>query len=1311
MPTPARRRFGPIWSPRLARFVAVACVVATAGVPAAAGPATAAPVPPSPAAPAAAQGPTHTVTLLTGDRVEYTEQSTGQPRVVVDPADRPDAAPVTFTTAALTGPGGRPALYVVPSDADPSLAAGTLDRELFNVRELTRQGLDDSAARELPLIATYDTAPATTALPGSRLTRKLPAVRGQALRVDRTRGAEFWRTVGPPRPTGGRAPAALQRGVRKLWLDRRVTAALDQSVPQIGAPTAWQAGFDGTGVTVAVLDTGADPDHPDLAGKIVGSSDFTDSGTTADGHGHGTHCASIIVGSGAASDGRYRGVAPGAKLMVGKVLADDGTGLDSWVMDGMDWAAHSGARVISMSLGGEPTDGTDPLSQQIDALTAETGALFVVAAGNSGGSVTVGSPGTASTALTVGAVDKQNRLADFSSRGPRLGDGAAKPEIVAPGVNIVAARAAGTSLGTPVSDRYTALSGTSMATPHVAGAAAILAQEHPSWHAEQLKDGLVSSSADVGVTWSAQGTGRVDVARAVRTDVTGSAVVNLGRMAAASGTARNPVRYANGGTAPVTLNLRLALTGWNRQPAPTALGTLSAGTVTVPAGGSASVDLVVNPAAGAGEYGGTVLATTADGAVAVRTLVSAYIAPPTANVTVRITDQRGKPAPFASVTLVDAGNDPATGNDPFTAPLTGVFVANGTGTAEVRRGAVLTAMASLTSFAVDGRRTDMLVSPEVTVNGDTVIDLDARKGQQHRVGTGDPTDELAKATEVVRTTAGAIASMVAFTRADPDTVTYVTPVPKASLGDLDTYDKRTLADAGLRMSAKPPSGTAAVTLHPRYDPYATPAKLPGDRTLAVTWIGQGTSADIAGADLTGRLALAGIRIPDGTANPLGYASQAANAANQAAAKAGAVATAVFVDAPGAVALPRPGSAPVPQLFLTRDEGTQLRGWVGAGPLSVTLTGNPSPRTNTNLLYTARGVPAGGTDTAVPAQLASIPTRYHADKSMTYEKNWYAFGTRSLVAFRERVLFTAPAARVEYVGPADATVRWTRWTTQNDQAPNRPPLIASLISQDTYATGGRLLPEERWYEGPILEGEPGTNPTAACGLCRGGPDGNLLIPAWHLGDSTDGHAVQSWPDYRSDVHLFRGSTEIPAQPLSNSLPMPTFRLPSTVDTYRMVVDGPTPWNPSVRPVQHTTTEWTFRSAPPQAPGATCPGVLGGTCTHQPLIQVKYRLGLDLTNRVQVGAPLTFTVSAQLPAGASGGPVTGLWLWSSSDAGASWRPARVQSVSPGQFQVTVVNPPAGGDGSVWLRTEAWDGAGDRVRQTVQGAYFLAVPAAGR
>src|SRR5262249_50823736 len=150
----------------------------------------------------------------------------------------------------------------------------------------------------------------------------------------------------------------------------RVHATIDPWVAQIHAPEAWAAGYDGAGTTVAVLDTGYDPTHPDLAGIVTGTANFTTDASVVDGNGHGTHVASTIAGTGAASAGLHGGVAPGARLAIGKVLDASGTGQDSWVLAGMQWAVASGADVVNMSLGGDVGDGTDPLSRAIDELSA-----------------------------------------------------------------------------------------------------------------------------------------------------------------------------------------------------------------------------------------------------------------------------------------------------------------------------------------------------------------------------------------------------------------------------------------------------------------------------------------------------------------------------------------------------------------------------------------------------------------------------------------------------------------------------------------------------------------------------------------------------------------------------------------------------------------------------------------------------------------------------------------------------------------------------------------------------------------------------
>ncbi|RIQ22520.1 S8 family peptidase, partial [Jiangella rhizosphaerae] len=447
------------------------------------------------------------------------------------------------------------------------------------------------------------------ALPAAAAGVPLDSIDAAAVTVDPAGAADFWATL-----AGGRN--RLAAGIERVWLDPAVTVALDESVPQIGGDAARAAGLDGTGVTVAVLDTGIDATHPDVAGRIVAGRSFIPGEELTDGHGHGTHVASTVAGTGAASGGRFAGVAPGADLVIGKVLSDGGSSVGSSVIAGMEWAAvEEDADIVSMSLGGGPTDGTDPLSQAVDALTEQTGALFVIAAGNAGRDFAVGSPGTAGAALTVGAVDRDDHLASFSSRGPRRGDYAIKPEITAPGVAIGAARAAGTSMPNAVhiDEHYTRVSGTSMATPHVAGAAAILAQQHPGWTAQQLKAALVAGADDGGYTVYEQGAGRVDVARAIGQQVQVSpATADFGflRLPAEGDPPTRTLTYTNPTDAPVTLELAAAARDEDGGAVPTGAVTLDRDSIEVPAGGSATVVVTfdqhaVEPAL----YTGSVVAT------------------------------------------------------------------------------------------------------------------------------------------------------------------------------------------------------------------------------------------------------------------------------------------------------------------------------------------------------------------------------------------------------------------------------------------------------------------------------------------------------------------------------------------------------------------------------------------------------------------------------------------------------------------------------------------------------------------------------
>jgi hypothetical protein len=542
------------------------------------------------------------VTLITGDRVTLHRGGALEVR------RGPGRENIRFSTTRRDGH-----VSVIPSDAAPLLQAGRVDPRLFDVTTLVEFGYDDRRA-DLPLIVSGGNLRATRTLPGG-----LSAVRAD-------RNGATWTTL-----TG--ATTARRGAATKIWLDGLMQPTLETSVPQIGAPAAWQAGYDGKGTTVAVLDTGIDGAHPDLAGRVTTAQNFTEGEEDdRDQVGHGTHVAATIAGK--------QGVAPGATLLSGKVCVLYGCA-ESWMLAGMQWAAEQGADVVNMSIGGPDSPGLDPMEEAVQSLTEQYGTLFVIAAGNSGqrGDRTVESPGSADSALTVGAVDKRDGLAVFSSRGPRVGDSALKPEITAPGVDIVAAEAGTTG--------RIAMSGTSMATPHVAGAAAILAQQHPDWQADLLKSTLVGSAkpgADIPVT--AQGAGRVDLARAVTQTVSASPVtLNYGLQQWPHQDDQPLVQtltYRNSGTADLTLSLT----------AP-GLVALSAPTVTVPAGGTASVTATVDTSRPMddGFHSGLVTATAGD--LVVRTPFGVEREVESYDIDLDVRDRVGAPAANGYLTLVD----------------------------------------------------------------------------------------------------------------------------------------------------------------------------------------------------------------------------------------------------------------------------------------------------------------------------------------------------------------------------------------------------------------------------------------------------------------------------------------------------------------------------------------------------------------------------------------------------------------------------------------------------------------------------------
>ncbi|MCX4536892.1 S8 family serine peptidase [Streptomyces sp. NBC_01669] len=1239
----------------LTALLATVCVAGTLGIPAIA----AAEAPAARASQPQQNGPvvaTHTLTLVTGEVVTLERHANGLQAATVEPA--PDGTPAAFSTIKVGDE-----VYVIPDKAQPYLDANELDRELFNVTKLVEYGYDDAHRRAVPLMATFAGAPGKAgkalkqaAPAGSVKADELPSANAVALRASKKKATTFWEAVDDDSAAATKAPK-LADGIKKLWLDRPVKVTLDQSVPQIGAPEAWAKGYDGTGTKVAVLDTGVDPNHPDVAGRVKKTQNFTDDPDAVDHHGHGTHVASTIAGSGAASGGKYKGVAPGADLYIGKVLNNAGSGPQSGVIAGMEWAVAQGADVVSMSLGSEaPSDGTDPISEAVNQLTASSGSLFVIAAGNTGpGKSTVGSPGAADAALTVGAVSKQDQLANFSSRGPLKDTFAVKPEITAPGVGIVAARAAGTSMGTPVDADYTAASGTSMATPHVAGAAAILAQRHPDWTADRLKQVLVGTAKQGSYTAYQQGSGRVDVPKAIDATVYSSpAVVSMGKSTAESAPVTKTVNYVNTSSTDKTLSLSLASSG-ETGPAPDGTFTLSATGVTVPANSTASVTVTYHPELGAlGDYTGVITATATDG-TAIHTTVGATKGVPTVDLTVDTIDRHGNPATGElAVFNLDTG------------ALQQVFPQGGTKTVAVPLGRYSVMGLVHTRDEASSLVTDYTLAgePVVEVKADRTITLDARLGKEVKVATPKESEQSQFKLGYRQQLPGKLG--LDFMKGASSPLwdhAYVVPTKPVELGTFEFHFQQRRFSPVIRASYA--GQERALPLEPVI--YA--ARLYGPSTLQAVDAGMARPEDLTGKDLGGKLAVV---TRDATRKSIDQITAVAGA--------GAKAVVIVNDRPGpfATIVPRATGTAIPAWSLTQDEGAVLFGRMADGPTQIVLKGITGVPQVYNIATMVPGrIPADPVDAVTAENSTVVKSHYRSTKGTMIGDAALAFRPNDSLVSGVLDSFDASVDREEWYSTGS---RWPmmnqiRWA--HSVYPDRTDISRSMRNGlRTYQPGEQH--EETWLG--AANGPAGPENTQAV---REGDNITLTVP--EMSDSEPGHYSQFANDAdKATARIYQDGKLLKEAPRLSLTTLPVSPDPAT---YRVTLDTQHPaWFPLST---QTSTAWTFKSVRP-ASGKE----------NLALLWPKYGFDLDAENTAVGDAIDDFDLAFALQTGATP-DIDGVEVEASTDDGATWSPATVKTKIDGHYKVSVRNPASG---YVSLRIKAQDANGSKIEQTLIRAYAV-------
>ncbi|MBX6721783.1 MAG: S8 family serine peptidase, partial [Dactylosporangium sp.] len=942
-----------------------------------------------------------------------------------------------------------------------------------------------------------------------------------------------------------------------------------------------------------------------------------------------------------------------------------------------------------------------------------TGALFVIAAGNDGeyGARTVAAPAAADAALAVGAVDDNDGLAPFSSRGPRMTDYALKPEIAAPGVEISAARAGGRD-----SDAYTTMSGTSMAAPHVAGAAAILVQQHPDWTGEQIKAALTGTATDAGHSVYQQGAGRLDIAAAVRTTVLPSVKVDFGRTQWPHDEApvSRTVTYRNVGDEPVTLTLSTTLKTESGDRAPEGMLTVAPAVITVPPGGTADATVTLDDTLGpVGLYTGAVTATGPG--VALRTPVGLFKEPRGFELTVKVAERAGATT-SANGAVIIRRIDREENEWVILPPA---------GSAHLFEGVY--AVHSALAWADDAGDLDnlaLLADPQVTLDRDRTLTLDPNAAKKVEVITDRPTEAFDTTQNFWHIPAGSTTPFGVVHRGLPYGVQlWVTPTRQVTVGKF-FFEHLHLAGTPAITVRVPELGNRL--LHARYQHYAaTIPKLDGRLTLRVVDAGRGSAAEFARIDARGKIAL--IDIGDRALAPLlGHQFPREELLN--AARAGAAAVFAY----GNEGLPVLGQVamlsntyPLPTLALPADEGRALRDRLARGPATAWIDSQPSIPHLYNLAYLDRGaIPDPPRYRVADDQLVTLRQAFHGDRptaylyratvtwpgllGLDYDASW---------SYVDLDGIAGPFTRTEHVGPVSAeplryrsvsTHELGSWLGEGSTVSN------ALGNRETVDVFDRpLAKDERWGHAPSVPGVAVVDGAdrmgmdgPLCGACRFSgllPDGDMLA-LFTLTTDSDGHygELTGYSNHPLDPErtgvdewrLYADGVELPQHSLLG-IPglFPYFVLPAGATTYRLTQHFED-WLPEGGYGNKADTTWTFASQPPtgkQVPdGYDSLGLCVDGCRVEPLIFLRYDFTLRQDNRVSAPGAHLFTVTPyRQPSTAAMPRIAGLKVSVSVDGGRHWAPVPTVRLPNGEYLVVVVHSKVPGpNATVSLRTEAWD-----------------------